>query len=108
MGREYVTWTMCYSLAEIQLVANLKKCQLVQVNPRYANKGLTIKIRVDEMRSFVGSKQRLRWLWWVEDAVSDNVFAFVFSRRTHTVLRCLIVLWKAAQTQISGWITDAW
>ena len=49
-----------------------------------------------------------RPLPWVEDAVSGEVVAFVFGRRTHATFRRLLALLKAAQIQVSGWITDAW
>lgn len=49
-----------------------------------------------------------RWLWWVEDAATGEVVAFVFGRRTHPTFRRLLALLKAAQIQVSGWITDAW
>ena len=60
------------------------------------------------MWSFVGSKQRPRWLWWVEDALTGEVVAFVFGRRSHTTFRRLLALLKAAHIRVSGWITDAW
>ena len=78
------------------------------VNPKYANKGLTIKLKVDEMWSFVSCKAFPRWLWWVEDAATGEVVAFVFGRRTHATFRRLLSLLKKAQIQVSGWITDAW
>ena len=59
-------------------------------------------------RSFVGNKKRPRWLWWVEDAINGEVVAFVFGRRTHATFRRLLSVLKAAQIQVSGWITDAW
>lgn len=60
------------------------------------------------MWSFLGSKQRPRWLWWVEDASTGEVVAFVFGRRTHATFSRLLALLQAAQIQVSGWITDAW
>ena len=80
----------------------------MQVNPKYALGGLTVRLKVDEMWSFVGSKKRPRWLWWVEDATNGEVVAFVFGRRTHATFRRLLSVLKAAQIQVSGWITDAW
>ena len=44
---------------------------------RYANK----------MWSFIGRKKGQRWRWWVEDAETDQVVAFVFGRRTHATFR---------------------
>ncbi len=39
-----------------------KNDQVIQVNPKYAHKGVTIKLKVDEMWSYVGSKGQPRWL----------------------------------------------
>lgn len=69
---------------------------------------MIIRLKVDEMWSFVGSKQRPRWLWWVENAANGEVVAFVFGRRTHATFRRLLALLQAAHIQVSGWITDAW
>ena len=80
----------------------------MQVNPKYVGKGMIVRLKVDEMWSYVGSKRRPRWLWWVEDALSGEIVAFVFGRRTHGTFRRLLALLKAAQIQVSGWITDAW
>ena len=49
-----------------------------------------------------------RPLPWAEDAVSGEVVAFIFDRRTHATFRRLLALLKKAQIQVSGWITDAW
>lgn len=78
------------------------------VNPKYAHKGLTVSLKVDEMWSFVASKRQPRWLWWVEDAATGEVVAFVFGRRTHATFRRLLAALKAAQIQVIAWITDAW
>ena len=80
----------------------------MQVNPNYANKGLKVKLKVDEMWSFVSCKSFPRWLWWVEDAVSGEVVAFVCGRRTHATFRRLLALLTNAHIQVSGWITAAW
>jgi len=47
-------------------------------------------------------------LWWVEDAVSGQVVAFVFGRRTHQTFRRLLFLLESAQIGVSKWIIDAW
>jgi hypothetical protein len=39
-----------------------KRQQVIQVNPKYAHQGLIISLKVDEMWSFMGSKQGQRWL----------------------------------------------
>ena len=49
-----------------------------------------------------------RPLPWMENAANGEVVAFVFGRCTHATFRQLLVLLKAAQIQVSGWITDAW
>ena len=59
-------------------------------------------------RSFVQAKKQPRWLWWVEDALSGEVVAFVFGRRTHATFRRLLALLASAHIQVSQWITDAW
>ncbi len=53
-------------------------------------------------------KQFPRWLWWVEEVTTGEVVAFVFGRRTHATFKRLLALLKAAQIQVSSWITDAW
>jgi len=60
------------------------------------------------MWSFVGSKKQPRWLWWVEDAATGEVVAFVFGRRTQATFRRLLALLSQARIEVSGWITDAW
>ena len=60
------------------------------------------------MWAYVGNKKHQRWLWWVEDAVTGEVVAFVFGRRSHQTFRQLISLLKQAQIQILRWITDSW
>ena len=39
-----------------------KKAQVMQVNPKYANKGLSVRLKVDEMWSFVRCKAFPSWL----------------------------------------------
>ncbi len=81
---------------------------MVQVNPDLSNKGLTLSLKVDEMWSYVGKKTQPRWLWWVEDALTGEVVAFVFGRRTHKTFRHLMRLLEQAQIKVARWITDAW
>ena len=67
-----------------------------------------LSLKVDESWSFVGSKQGQRWLWWVEEAKTGEVVAFVFGRRTHQTFRALLSLLEASRIKVSRWITDAW
>ena len=67
-----------------------------------------LSLKVDESWSFVGSKQGQNWLWWVEEAKTGEVVAFVFGRRTHQTFRALLSLLKASRIKVSRWITDAW
>ena len=109
MGRAYGIPPVCSRLVVTPSVANLKKkSQVMQVNPNYVNKGRSVRLKVDEMWSFVSCKRFPRWLWWVEDAASGEVVAFVFGRRTHATFKRLLALLETAQIQVSGWITDAW
>ena len=81
---------------------------MLNVHPAYNHKSLTLILKVDESWSFVQAKKHPRWLWWVEDAVSGQVVAFVFGRRTHQTFRRLLSLLESAQVAVSKWITDAW
>lgn len=74
----------------------------------YGHKSLTLVLKVDESWSFVQAKKYPRWLWWVEDALSGRLVAFVFGRRTHKTFRRLLCLLESAQITVSKWITDAW
>jgi insertion element IS1 protein InsB len=60
------------------------------------------------MWSYVSRKLQPRWLWWVEDAVTGEVIAFVLGRRTHQTFRHLMKLLEQAQIHVIRWITDAW
>ena len=60
------------------------------------------------MWSFVRSKKQQRWLWWVEDAATGQVVAFVFGRRTHATFRRLQAVLAAAGWAVAQWPTDAW
>lgn len=67
-----------------------------------------LRLCTDEMWSFVGGKQHPRWLWWVEEADSGRVLAFVFGRRTHATFRRLRQLLARLGTAVAHWFTDAW
>ena len=49
-----------------------------------------------------------RPLPWVEDAMTGEVVAFVFGRRTHQTFRQLMILLEKAKIQVVKWITDSW
>ena len=98
-----------WALTVTRSVPPLKKSQQVlKVHPAYGHKSLTLILKVDESWSFVQAKKHPRWLWWVEDAVSGQVVAFVFGRRTHHTFHRLLSLLESAQITVSNWITDAW
>ena len=98
-----------WALTAIRSAPPLKKSQQVlNVHPAYSHKSLTLILKVDESWSFVQAKKHPRWLWWVEDAVSGQVVAFVFGRRTHQTFRRLLSLLESAQIMVSKWVTDAW
>ena len=67
-----------------------------------------LRLCADEMWSFVQSKKGQRWLWWVEEAGSGHVLAFVFGRRTHATFRRLLAVLAAAGWAVGQWLTDAW
>lgn len=81
---------------------------MLAVNPDYVGKDLTLSLKVDEMWAFVGNKQNQRWLWWVEEAKTGEVVAFVFGRRTHQTFRALLARLEESHIKVSRWITDAW
>ena len=60
------------------------------------------------MWSFVRCKKAQRWLWWVEDAETGKVVAFVLGRRTHATFRQLLAVLEAAGWAVERWFTDAW
>lgn len=99
---------MCWALIEIQSAAILKKSsQVLPVQSKFIGKDLTLSLKVDESWSFVGSKQQQRWLWWVEEAKTGEVVAFVFGRRTHQTFRALLALLEESRIRVSRWLTDA-
>ena len=105
----YAIRPVYWGLIEIRSAVILKKSsQALPVNPNYVGKDLILSLKVDESWSLVGSKQRQRWLWWVEEAKTGEVIAFVFGRRTHQTFRALLALLKESRISISRWITDAW
>ena len=67
-----------------------------------------MNLKVDEMWSFTGAKKHPRWLWWVEDAATGQVVAFVFGRRTHRTFRVLVALLVEAQIRVKTWFADSW
>lgn len=100
---------MCWASIEIRSAVILKKSsEVLPVNPNYVGKDLILSLKVDESWSFVGSKQGQRWLWWVEEAKTGEVVAFVFGRRTHQTFRALLALLEESRIRVSRWITDAW
>ena len=60
------------------------------------------------MWSFVRCKKAQRWLWWVEEAATGQVLAFVFGRRTHATFRRLLAVLVQAGWTAEQWFTDAW
>ena len=67
-----------------------------------------LRLCADEMGSFVRHKKAQRWRWWVEDAETGQVVAFVFGRRTHATFRRLLAVLEAAGWTVEKWCTDAW
>ncbi|PKK35981.1 hypothetical protein BWI96_13170 [Siphonobacter sp. SORGH_AS_0500] len=60
------------------------------------------------MWSYVEKKKNPRWLWWVEDAITGKIVAFVFGRRTNATFRRLLALLEQAKIRTHQWVTDAW
>lgn len=56
----------------------------------------------------MGRKKGPRWRWWVEDAATGRVLAFVFGRRTHATFPRLPAVLAAAGWAVAQWLTDAW
>jgi len=48
----------------------------------------------------VRRKKGQRWRWWVEDAATGRVLAFVFGRRTHATFRRLLAVLNTAGWQV--------
>ena len=53
------------------------------------------------MWSFVRCKKEQRWLWWIEDARTGQVVAFVFGRRTHATFRQVLEEWKGENRDLA-------
>ena len=108
-GVGYAIPLVCWVSIGIRSAAILKKSsEVLPVNPKYVGRSLILSLKVDESWSFVGSKQRQRWLWWVEEAMTGEIVAFVFGRRTHQTFRTLMTLLKESHISVKRWITDAW
>ena len=69
---------------------------------------MPLRLCAEEMWSFVGAKKCPRWLWWVEEAATGRVLAFVFGRRTHATFRRLRAVLVRAGWRVGHWLTDAW
>lgn len=83
--------------------------QYPPVRPDYvADPATALRLCADEMWSFVGSKKQPRWLWWVEEAPTGRVLAFVLGRRTHATFRRLRQLVARLGQAVAHWFTDAW
>ena len=60
------------------------------------------------MWSFVRCKKAQSWLWWVEEAATGRVLAFVFGQRTHATFRRLLAVLAQAAWTVEQWFADAW
>ena len=79
------------------------------MQPAYvAGPATALRLCADEMWSFVGCKKQPRWLWWVEEAATGHVLAFVFGRRTHATFRRLQQVLAGLGQDVAHWFTDAW
>ena len=67
-----------------------------------------LRLHADERWSYVGRKRQPRWLWWVQEADTGQVVAFVLGRRTHATFERLRQLLAHAGVPVARWITDAW
>ncbi len=61
---------------------------------------------LDEMWSYVGSKERPRWLWHAIDPASGEILAYVFGDRKDAVFLALKVLLEPVG--IPRFYTDGW
>ena len=66
-----------------------------------------LRLCAEEIWSFVRHKKGQRWLWWVEDATTGQVLAFVFGRRTHATFRRLLAVLTTAGWPVERWFTEA-
>ena len=79
------------------------------VRPTYTPEpGTSFRLCADERWSFVRCKKAQRWRWWVEDARTGQVAAFVFGRRTHATFRRLLAVLAQAGWAVEQGFTDAW
>ena len=76
--------------------------------PSPAPAAADLRLCADERWSFVRCKKEQRWLWWVENARTGEVVAFVVGRRTHATFRRLLALLTEAGGVVAQWLTDAW
>ena len=67
-----------------------------------------LRLHADEMWSYGGSKRQPRWLWWVQEADTGQVVAFVLGRRTHATFDRLRRLLVQARVPVARGITYAW
>lgn len=63
-------------------------------------------VELDEMWSFVGSKENQRWLWHAIDHATGEILAYVFGRRRDTVFLKLKELLEPFG--ITRFYTDDW
>lgn len=63
-------------------------------------------VEIDEMWSFVGSKENQRWLWHAIDHETGDVLAYVFGQRKDIVFRELKKL--LSPFGIQHYYTDDW
>ena len=61
----------------------------------------------DERWSFGRHRKGQRWLWWVEDATTGQVRAFVFGRRTQATFRRRLAVLTTAGWPVERWFTEA-
>ena len=92
------------------VMGELKKIDAVNQRApvRSASAVARFRLCADEMWSFVRRKKEQRWLWWVENASTGEVVAFVFGRRTHATFRRLLALLTEAARAVAQWLIDAW
>ena len=53
-------------------------------------------------------KKAQRWRWWVEEAATGQVLAFVLGRRTHATFSRLLAVLAQAGWRVEQRFTDAW
>jgi len=50
------------------------------------------KVEIDELQTFVGNKENIRWLWSILDHYSGKLLAYVCGRRTTKTFKKLMAL----------------